>query len=91
MQLHKMKTVQLGEDKTERQYGASWIPNGSLKLESSDIAHSQFQFKKTKWQNNYACYFYVHDCIISSYKLYFYLQRSAKQNVFLWVTILKQY
>lgn len=48
MQLHKTTTAQLSEGKTQRQFGASWIPSDLVKLESSETVPSCFQFKKLK-------------------------------------------
>lgn len=48
MQLHKIKTVQLSEDKTQRQYRASQVSNGLLKSESRDTVPSCFQLKELK-------------------------------------------
>lgn len=76
VQLHKMRTVQLGEGRIQRQHRASPIPKGSLKLWPSDTAHPHIQIKyKTKRQNSYICNF--RGCVelcSSSYKSDCYLQ-----------------
>lgn len=48
MQLHKMKTVQLSEGKTQSRYEASQVLSSLVKLDSSDAVPSHFQFKKLK-------------------------------------------
>lgn len=76
VQLHKMKPVQLGEGRIQRQHRASQTPKGSLKLRPSDTAHPPIQIKnKTKRQNSYICNFC--GCVklcISSYRSDCYLQ-----------------
>lgn len=43
-----IKTVQLSDDKTQRQYRASQVSNGLLKSESRDTVPSRFQLKELK-------------------------------------------
>lgn len=84
IQLHKVKTVQLSESKTQRQHGASQAPKSSGKLWVT-----QFQFKKTNRQNSYISDFHV--SYVSVTERIFIYNVQQKQNVFLWVTTSKQH